>query len=156
MENPNHAQPAADAPSEIDPIRLPPAPSRRRLWLWRLFLVAVWFVVYSILQEPLDTWLVILTVLALGIWLYNRVCGRMKLPSLKVKFERVERITLTHILLALLLLVMFANHSELVKINTNTAEVRDGLTDVENGASDNAEDIKSSLDDVKNAIEETQ
>jgi thiol:disulfide interchange protein len=127
-----------------------------RLWLWRLFLVAVWLVVYSILPNPLDTWLGIMTLIAFGIWLYNRASGRMKLPPLKVKFERVETITLTHILLALLLLVMLANRSELVNLKKATIDVQDSITDLQNSASENTDEIKSSLDDVTNAIHASQ
>jgi thiol:disulfide interchange protein len=124
-----------------------------RLWLWRLFLVAVWLVVYWILSEPWDTWLAIATFLAFGIWLYNRVSGRMKLPPLKVRFEGVKTITLTHILLALLLLVMLANHSELVDLKKATVDVQDSVIDLQNSATENSDDIKSSLDDLKDAIQ---
>jgi len=124
-----------------------------RLWLWRLFLVAIWLVVYFILPNPLDTWLGIMTLLASGIWLYNRASGRMKLPPLKVKFERVETITLTHILLALLLIVLLANRSELVNLKKATVDVQDSVTDLQNSASENTEEIKSSLDDLKDAIQ---
>jgi thiol:disulfide interchange protein len=127
-----------------------------RLWLRRLFLVAVWFVVYWLLSDPWDTWLGIATVLAFGIWLYNRVSGHMKLPTVKVKFQRVETITLTHILLALLLLVMLANHSELVDLKKATIDVQDSVTDLQNNATENTDEIKSSLDDLKDAIEASQ
>lgn len=102
----------------------------------------------------MDTWFVIMTVLALGIWLYNRASGRMKLTPLTVKFEKVETITLTHVFLVLLLLVMFANHSELVRLNTNTIEVQDRVIDLQNSVTNNSDEIKSSLDDMKRAIDE--
>ena len=121
-----------------------------------MFLVAIWFVAYWILSDPWDTWLGIATVLAFGIWLYNRVSGRMKLPPVKVKFERVETITLTHFLLALLLLVMLANHSELVDLKKATVDVQDSVTDLQNSATDNTDEIKSSLDDLKEAIQASQ
>lgn len=128
----------------------------RRLWLWRLFLVAVLLVVYSILPDPLDTWFGIMTLLPFGIWLYNRASVRMKLPPLRVKFERVETITLTHILLALLLLVMLANNSELISLKKATIDVQDSVTDLQNSASENTDEIKSSLDDLKDAIQASQ
>jgi len=130
--------------------------TRLRLWLLRLFLVAVWFLVYAILPAPFDSWLRTIMIVAFGIWLYNRVCGRIKLPPLMVKFERTERITLTHILLALILIVMFANHAELAKLNDNTIDVQSALVNLQNSVSDDADDIKSNLDDVKSAIEATQ
>jgi thiol:disulfide interchange protein len=145
------AQHREDAP-HADVIALTPV----RLWLRRLFLVAVWFVVYWILSDPWDTWLGIATALAFGIWLYNRVSGRMKLPPVKVKFERVETITLNHILLALLLLVMLANHSELVDLKKATIDVQDSVTDLQNSATENTDAIKSSLDDVTTAIQASQ
>jgi hypothetical protein len=119
-------------------------------------LVVVWLVVYWILPDPLGTWLGIMTFLAFGIWLYNRVSGRMKLPPLRMKVEKVETITLTHILLALLLLVMLANHGELTNVKKATNDVQDSVTDLQNSASDNTDEIKSSLDDVTNAIHQSQ
>jgi hypothetical protein len=73
-----------------------------------------------------------------------------------VKLERVETITLNHILLALILLVMLSNHSELVDLKKATVDVQDSITDLQNSASDNTDEIKSSLDDVTNAIQASQ
>jgi len=127
-----------------------------RSWLWRIFLVGLWVVVYWVLPEPFDTYLAILTGLSVAIWLYNRLSGRFRLPPLKIKFERLETVTPTHILLALILLVMLANHAELVHVRKATVDVQDSVTDLQNADSDNTDAITSSLDDVKTAIEANQ
>ena len=128
-------------------------PSRRRRWLGPLLAVAVWFVFWAILEKPFDQWLLIATALTLVAWLYNRVCGRVGLPRVNLKFERVDRITLTHLLLAMLLLVMVATYSELVKLNEGTEDVRNAVIEAHDGTSSDADEIRSSLDDVKVAIE---
>jgi Flp pilus assembly pilin Flp len=127
-----------------------------RLWLWRLFLAVVLVVVYSILPDPLDTLFGILTGLAFALWLYQRATGRFNLRPLPVKFERVETVTLTHVLLGLILLVMIATFSESAKLKNETSDIQSSITDLQNSASDNTDEIKSSLDDVKSAIEANQ
>jgi len=127
-----------------------------RSWLWRIFLVGLWIVMYWVLPEPFDTYLALLTGLSVAIWLYNRLSGRFTLPPLKIKFERLEAVTPTHILLALILLVMLANHTELGHVRKTIVDVQDSVTDLQNAASDNTDAITSSLDDVKTAIEANQ
>jgi hypothetical protein len=127
-----------------------------RLWLWRLFLVTVWVGVYSILPEPLDTWLGILTGILVALWLYNRASGRFNWPPIPAKFERVETITLTHILMGLILLVMVASFSELKSIKNEASDFETSITNLQNSVTDNTSEITSSLDDVKNAIEANQ
>jgi thiol:disulfide interchange protein len=153
MESPTHPQGQPVQPGE-DILRERSSRTPLRRWLWRLLFLAVWIGAYSALPDPLDAWLGIATLLAFGVWLYTRVSDRLKLPPLK--FEKSETITLTHILLALLLVVMLANHVELVNLKKATMDVQSSLTDLQNSGSDNTEEIKSSLDDVKNAIEASQ
>jgi hypothetical protein len=118
--------------------------------------VAVWFFVYWILPGPLDTVFVTLTGLAFVIWLYNRMSHRLKLSPLRVKFERVETITLTHVFLGLILLVMIVSYSELVKIKNGTSDVQTSITNLQNSDSHNTDEIKSKLDDVTSAVETNQ
>jgi hypothetical protein len=127
-----------------------------RLWLWRLFLVTVLVGVYSILPEPLDTWLGILTGILFALWLYNRASVRFNWSPFPFKFERVETLTLTHVLMGLILLVMIASFSELKNIKNGTSDVESSITNLQNSASDNTSEVTSSLDDVKNAIEANQ
>ena len=124
-----------------------------RLWLWRLFLVAIWSIIYAILPEPVNAWFGILTGILVALWLYNRASGRFNLPPLRVKFEKAETLTLTHVLMALILIVMVANLSELAKLRKATIDVQDSVTDLQNSASNNTDEIKSGLDDVTSAIE---
>jgi hypothetical protein len=127
-----------------------------RLWLWRLFLVAIWVGVYSILPEPLDTWFGILTGVVFALWLYNRASVRFNFPPLPAKFERVETITLTHVLMGFILLVMIASFSELKSIKNETSDVETSITNLQNRASDNTDEIKDKLDDVRSAVEANQ
>ena len=127
-----------------------------RLWLWRLFLVIVLVFVYSILPEPLDNWFGIMTGLALGIWLYTRVAARFNLRPFPFKFEKVETFTLTHVLLGLILLVMIASFSELVKLKDETSDVQNAITNLHNETSSDADEIKSKLDDMTSAVEANQ
>jgi hypothetical protein len=127
-----------------------------RLWLLRLFLVAVWVGVYSILPEPLDTWLGILTGIIFALWLYNRASVRFSWSPFPVKFEKVEAITLTHVLMGLILLVMIASFLELRSIKNETSDVQNSITNLKNDASNNTDEIKSKLDDVTSAIEANQ
>ena len=124
-----------------------------RLWLWRLFLVAVWIVVYWILPEPLDKWFGIMTSLALGIWLYNRAAARFNQPPFPFKLERVETFTLTHVLLGFILLVMIASFSALVSVKYETSDIHNSITNLHNDTSSDADEIKSKLDDVTSAVE---
>ena len=152
-ENPNNAQQNEAAPPQHDRSTLLPALSWPRLWSWRMLVLAVWVSIYTFLPDPFDTCLLIVTLIPLFIWAWNRASRRMKLPSFPVKFERVETITLTHVLLLLLLLVMVVNHSELVNLKKATVRVEDSVIDLQNSASENKDEINSSLDDLKNAIE---
>jgi hypothetical protein len=115
--------------------------------------MVAWFALYAVLPNPFDELLMIGTALAVSIWLYNRVCGRIGLHPVNLTVERVERITLTHDLLGLILVVMTVGYSELVKLNTNTEDVHGAVTDAHESASSDADEIRSALDDLKDAIE---
>jgi hypothetical protein len=127
-----------------------------RLWFWRLFLVALVAVVYSILPEPLDKWFGILTGLAIAIWVYNRATPRFNLQPIPLKFERVETITLTQVLMGLILLIMIASFRELVSIKDETSDVQNSVTNFQHDASNDADEIKSKLDNVTSAVEANQ
>lgn len=127
-----------------------------RLWLWRLCLAAILVGIYSILPKPLDNWFGIATGAVLAIRVYNRATIRFNLHPFPVKFERVETITLTHMLMGLILLVMIARFSELASIKNGTSDVQTSITNLQNSASDNTDEIKSSLSDVESAVQANQ
>lgn len=122
----------------------------------RLFLAAIWVGIYSILPKPLDDWFGIATGVVLAIWVYNRATIRFNLHPFPVKFERVETLTLTHVLMGLILLVMIASFSELASIKNGTSDVQTSITNLQNSASENTDEIKSSLSDVESAVEANQ
>ena len=127
-----------------------------RRWLWRLFFVAIWLVIYSILPEPLDNWFGVLTGLVIVLWLYKLATPRFNLRPIPVKFERVETITLTHVLMGFILLVMIASFKELVSIKYGTDDVQNSVTNFQHDASSDADEIKSKIDDVTSAVEANQ
>ncbi len=87
-------------------------------------------------------------------WLYKRVANRLGLPALRL--EEARTITPTQILLALLLVVMLANHLERADLKKAIVNVDSSIVDLHNSGIDNTDEIKSSLDDVKNAVEAMQ
>lgn len=127
-----------------------------RKWLWRLFFLAVWIGIYSILPEPLDAWFGISTVLAILLWVYKRLTPRFNLRPIPVQFERVQTVTLTHVLMGFMLLVMIASFRELVNIKNGTSDVQSSITDFQNNSSSDADEIKSKLDDIISAVEAKQ
>jgi hypothetical protein len=127
-----------------------------RKWLWRLFFLAIWIGVYSILPEPLDAWFGIVTGLAIAVWFYDRLTSRYKLRPIPVQLERIQTITLTHVLLGFILLVMIASFRELVSIKDGTSDVQTSITDFQNNSSSDADEIKDKLDDITNAVEANQ
>lgn len=127
-----------------------------RRWLWRLFFLAVWIGIFSILPEPLDDWFGIATGLATALWVYNRLTSRFNLRPIPVRFERVQTITFTHVLMGFILLVMIAGLRELKSINTETSGVQTSIVDLQNNASDSTDEIKDKLDDIVNAVEANQ
>ena len=109
--------------------------ARFRLWLWRLLLVAIVAVVYSVLPGPLDNWFGTLVGLMITIWIYNRVAQRFNLKPFPLKFEKVETITLNHFLRGLILLVMVAGFRELVSIKDGTSDIQNSITNLHNETS---------------------
>jgi hypothetical protein len=73
-----------------------------------------------------------------------------------LKFEKVETITLTHVLMSLILLLMVAGFKELVSIKNGTIDIQTSITDLQNDTSNDANEIKGKLDDVTSAIEASQ
>lgn len=130
--------------------------ARFLLWLWRLLLVAIVAVVCLNLPEPLDIWFGTLMSLILTIWIYNRVAQRLNRRPFHLKFEKVETITLTHVLMGMILLLMVAGFSELVSIKNGTIDIQSSITNLQNQTSNNADEIKGKLDDVMSAVEANQ